>query len=84
MKVYSTILFINNIEFQFQLLGTNVKLCGWVSSLRFFGQNLAFLLLRDSYSSVQTVFEFDNTEDNLCLEALKKTPLESVVYIEGN
>ncbi len=58
-----------------KLAGKNVKLCGWVDSIRHF-KEMTFILLRDRYGKVQIVAPKK-------LENLKKISLESCISVNG-
>lgn len=62
-----------------------VGLTGWLSSIRFLGQNLAFLAIRDSIGTTQVKVEVAETDaaGQEVLSILRSTPLESIVYIKG-
>lgn len=58
---------------------------GWLSSIRFLGQNLAFLAVRDSIGTIQVKVEVAETDaaGQQVLSLLRSTPLESIVYVNG-
>ncbi len=58
-----------------EIIGTKVKLCGWVSRIRNHG-GVVFIDLRDHSSTVQIVF-------NEKAESLSHTRLESVMIVDG-
>lgn len=65
--------------------GETVGLTGWLSSIRFLGQNLAFLAIRDSIGTTQVKVEVAETDaaGQEVLSILRSTPLESIVHIKG-
>lgn len=65
--------------------GQTVGLAGWLSSIRFLGQNLAFVVVRDSIGTTQVKVEVleGDKEGQEVLELLRHTPLESIIYLKG-
>ena len=65
--------------------GETVGLTGWLSSIRFFGQNLAFAVIRDSLGTTQVKIEVaeGSAEGQEVLSLLRATPLESIIHIKG-
>ena len=65
--------------------GQSVGLTGWLSSIRFMGQTLAFVAIRDSIGTTQVKVEVDASDKAgmQVLELLRSTPLESILYVKG-
>jgi aspartyl-tRNA synthetase len=66
-------------EINEKLIGKEVKLVGWVDTIRIHG-NVAFIDLRDRYGKVQAVISKKSSED---FEKVKKLTLESCISIKG-
>jgi len=66
-------------EINEKLEGKNVKLCGWVDTIREHG-NVMFIDLRDRYGKIQTII----TKKSSDFEDAKKLTIESCICIEGN
>ena len=67
-------------ELRIANVGDNVKLSGWVHSIRDHG-GLLFIDLRDNYGITQCVINVE--QDKELIELASKLTLESVITIEG-
>ena len=65
-------------DLRMEHVGQQVKLVGWMETVREVGQNLAFVVLRDFYGTTQVVIE---TEDMMA--AVKELNKESTISVEG-
>ena len=65
-------------ELRMEQVGETVTLAGWMENLREVGQNLAFLVLRDFYSTTQIVLETEET-----VQAVKELNKETVISVTG-
>ena len=65
-------------ELNIKHVGKDVLLSGWINKKRDHG-NLLFIDLRDNYGITQCIIDKENSKFN----ELEKTPLETVIRIEG-